>query len=87
MDNRRHDREVVEKGLKSKDPSARKQAEMAKERIRAESGESKKMRGELVDAHRSGNQGKVKELHHKLQAENRRVKKQVEKYYGGRSSF
>jgi len=84
MDTRRHDREIIEKGLKSKDPNDRRQAKIANERINAESKGTREMRNELVEAHKYGNKGKIEELHHRMKGEGGHVKKQIERYFSGR---
>lgn len=84
MDSREHDYNLIQQGLKSKNPVDRKQAKMAEQRIKSESKEVRKLREELLTAHRSGNKGRVEELHHKLWIPNKRIKERVEKYYGKR---
>lgn len=87
MDTRKEDFKLIEQGLKSRNDNDRRQAFIAKERILSESASTKKAREELVDAHRSGNRGKMEELHHRLEVENKRVKEQIERYYSGRRGF
>ena len=87
MDNREHDRKIIEQGLKSKNPNDKRQARIANERINAESKETRQMRDQLVEAHKSKNKGKIEELHHKMEGEGKRVKEQIERYYSGRPSL
>lgn len=87
MDTRKEDYKTIEQGLNSKDPHEKRQAYIARERIRAESNQSKRGREKLVEAHRGGNRGEIDKIHRQLEGENKRIKGNIEKYYSRRSGY
>lgn len=87
MDTRKDDYKIIEQGLKSSDPETRRQAHIAKEKVGAESDKVRGMRQELVDAHRSGNKGRIEEIHHKMRDASEETRQKIERYYGRRSGF
>jgi hypothetical protein len=82
MDTRSADYEAIQKGLNSRNPEERRQATMAKERISAESSQTRAAREELAQAHMYRDRGKIEELHHKLKDEGEDIKRKVEAHYG-----
>lgn len=70
-DSRHEDYNLIEKGLKSKDSTDVKLAKIAKERLDSESREVRKMREELIEAHRHSDRGKIEELHFKIKERDR----------------
>lgn len=68
------DYEQIAKGLKSSDPLDRKLAKTAKDRLDSESPRLRRLRMELIEAHRTRNKMKIEELHHRIRAEDRYVR-------------
>lgn len=71
-DTRHEDYNILEKGLKSKDPNEKRQARLAMERLERESRKSRELREALVEAHRYKERARIEELHIKLMEENLR---------------
>ena len=86
-DTRKDDYKTIEQGLKSKDFNEQRQAHIAKERIDAESGESRRLREKLVEAHRHRDRNEIEHLSQELVPESRRIKENIEKYYMGRKGY
>lgn len=72
-DSRINDYDLLEKEIRSSDPTARRQAKYALERINSESKKERALRDELIQAHRRYDKGKIEELHWKLRAERNRL--------------
>jgi hypothetical protein len=87
METRTDDYKIIEKGLNSSNPHDRRQAWIAKERIKAESRESRMMRERLVEAHRHNDRGEIERIHRQLEPENKRVKESIERYYSERGGY
>ena len=72
-DSRIDDYNILEKELRSSDPTARRQARMAKDALDRETPKERAMRDELVQAHRKYDKAKIEELHWRLRAERNRL--------------
>lgn len=71
-DTRIDDYNAIEKSLKSSDPTERRQASLAKDRLDRESVLLRKLRDDLVKAHRYRDKVRIEELHWKIKMEERR---------------
>ncbi len=63
-DTRIHDLQELRKAwYQAKDPSEKQAIERAGEKIQKETGKIKSMREALINAHRQGNKGNIKDIH------------------------
>lgn len=60
---READYKEIDRGLNSNDPNAVRQANLARDRIRRESGKVQSMREALIKAHRDGNRAEIADIH------------------------
>lgn len=74
---READMKMIARGERSKDPTERRQAQIAKSRINSETGAIRSMRESLVKAHRDGNKAEIADIHSIVERKPMKYKNQI----------